>query len=117
MQPVSAAVESTWSETRASMKFVVFSVHPLCSLCLCGGFSHRILNHRDTENTEVAQRRSLSNCALASSCCLSAHSDLCVLCVSVVVFPIEFLTTETQRTQRLHREEAFQTARWRAVVV
>ena len=43
--------------------------------------------------------------------------NLCVLCVSVGGFPIEFLTTETQRTQRLHREEAFRTARWRAVVV
>src|ERR1044072_9038505 len=35
-----------------------FSVQPLCSLCLCGGFTSRLLNHRDTENTEVAQRRS-----------------------------------------------------------
>ena len=32
------------------------SVQPLCSLCLCG---YRLLlnHHRDTENTEVAQRR------------------------------------------------------------
>src|SRR5215212_11449099 len=30
---------------------------------------------------------------------------LCVLCVSVVVFPGD-LTTETQRTPRLHREES-----------
>ena len=35
-----------------------FSVQPLCSLCRCGEFSLRLLNHRDTENTEVAQRRS-----------------------------------------------------------
>ena len=35
-----------------------FSVHPLCSLCLCGGLLLRLLNHRDTENTEGAQRRS-----------------------------------------------------------
>jgi ligand-binding sensor domain-containing protein/signal transduction histidine kinase len=33
-------------------------VQPSCSLCLCGGFPVRVLNHRDTENTEVAQRRS-----------------------------------------------------------
>ena len=30
--------------------------------------------------------------------------NLCVLCVSVVVIPANLLTTETQRTQRLHRE-------------
>ena len=34
-----------------------FSVQPLCSLCLCGGFILRNFNHRDTEHTEVAQRR------------------------------------------------------------
>src|SRR4029079_7886044 len=37
-----------------------FSVQPLCSLCLCGCFSRIILNHRGTENTEVAQRRAMS---------------------------------------------------------
>jgi len=31
-----------------------FSVQPLCSLCLCGESGNT--NHRDTENTEVAQR-------------------------------------------------------------
>ena len=38
----------------------IFSVQPLCSLCLCGGFGqpdHR----RDTENTEVAQRIQISS--------------------------------------------------------
>ena len=30
---------------------------------------------------------------------------LCVLCASVVVFPKQSLTTETQRTQRVHRED------------
>src|ERR1044072_2054204 len=34
-----------------------FSVQPLCSLCLCGGFPVRVVNHRDTENTKVAQRK------------------------------------------------------------
>ena len=34
-----------------------FSVQSLCSLCLCGLFLIAIFNHRDTENTEVAQRR------------------------------------------------------------
>src|ERR1044072_8605541 len=61
MRHVSAAVGSTKSETQASRKFnCFFSVQTLCSLCLCGGSSQRILNHRDTENTEVAQRRSPS---------------------------------------------------------
>ena len=32
-------------------------MQPLCSLCLCGGL--RVFNHRDTENTEVAQRRTV----------------------------------------------------------
>ena len=31
--------------------------------------------------------------------------NLCVLCDSVVVFPEQSSTTESQRTQRLHREE------------
>ena len=35
----------------------VFSVQPPCSLCLCGVKVTRKFNHRDTENTEVAQRR------------------------------------------------------------
>src|SRR6185503_15683837 len=33
-----------------------FSVQPLCSLCLCGCCFLTFINHRDTENTEVAQR-------------------------------------------------------------
>ena len=32
----------------------LFSVQPLCPLCLCGAV---LLNHRDTEDTEVAQRK------------------------------------------------------------
>jgi hypothetical protein len=31
-----------------------FSVHPRCSLCLCGEPQHT--HHRDTEFTEIAQR-------------------------------------------------------------
>ncbi len=33
-----------------------FSVQPRCSLCLCGCYNSNFYNHRDTENTEVAQR-------------------------------------------------------------
>ena len=36
-----------------------FSVQPLCSLCLCGGSIPSKTHHRDTENTEVAQRNPL----------------------------------------------------------
>ena len=42
--------------TNASL-FNFFSVQPLCSLCLCGSLFFDNNNHRDTENTEVAQRR------------------------------------------------------------
>src|SRR5689334_20024854 len=35
-----------------------FSVQPLRPLCLCGCCIGRFLNHRDTEDAEVAQRRS-----------------------------------------------------------
>ena len=31
--------------------------------------------------------------------------NLCVLCVSAVILPNQFLTADTQRTQRLRREE------------
>ena len=41
-------------------------------------------------------------CPKVSSLC-----TLCVLCASVVIFPKQSLTTETQRTQRGHREETF----------
>jgi len=34
-----------------------FSVQFLCSLCLCGYGNASCNNHRETENTEVAQRR------------------------------------------------------------
>src|SRR6185369_11202321 len=34
-----------------------FSVPPLCPLCLCGCCIEQFLNHRGTEDTEVAQRR------------------------------------------------------------
>jgi hypothetical protein len=36
----------------------------------------------------------------------SSLCNLCVLCVSVVHYCSEKPTTETQSTQRLHREEA-----------
>src|SRR5262249_34912543 len=43
---------------RSKCTSLVFSVQPLCSLCLCGYGNARYNNHRDTENTEVAQRSS-----------------------------------------------------------
>ena len=36
-----------------------FSVRPLCSLCLCGEHCRELIHHRDTEDTEVAQRELL----------------------------------------------------------
>src|SRR5262245_28116746 len=41
---------STWLCTEKSD----FSVQPLCPLCLCGCFFEQFLNHRGTEDTEVA---------------------------------------------------------------
>ena len=37
--------------------FEFFSVQTLLSLCLCDGFLRGILNHRDTENAELSQRK------------------------------------------------------------
>jgi hypothetical protein len=37
--------------------FELISVRPLCSLCLCGEYYKAIIHHRDTENTEVTQRK------------------------------------------------------------
>src|ERR1700741_173841 len=37
-----------------------FSVQPLCPLCLCGVLCSEFINHIDTEDTEVAQRRARS---------------------------------------------------------
>jgi len=42
---------------RKAQKAQDFSVQPLCSLRLCGCCIAHSYNHRDTENTEVAQRR------------------------------------------------------------
>ena len=38
-------------------QFEFFSVQTLRSLCLCGSFLRGILNHRDTENAELSQRK------------------------------------------------------------
>ena len=38
-------------------QFEYFSVQTLRSLCLCGGFFRGTLNHRDTENAELSQRK------------------------------------------------------------
>jgi hypothetical protein len=38
-------------------QFELFSVRPLCSLCLCGEQSVIKIHHRDTKNTEVTQRK------------------------------------------------------------
>ena len=37
-------------------KLNLFSVQPLLSLCLSGGVLSKVIHHKDTENTEVAQR-------------------------------------------------------------
>ena|SRR5215208_6206855 len=37
-------------------EYTLFSVQPLCTLCLCGSLLLGKNNHRDTEYTEVAQR-------------------------------------------------------------
>src|SRR6185503_17164725 len=44
---------------------LIFSVQPLCALCLCGKDFCRVINHRDTEHTEVAQRRRVILIAVA----------------------------------------------------
>jgi hypothetical protein len=36
-------------------------VQPLCPLCLCGELVLGQINHRDTENTEIAQRAVLTS--------------------------------------------------------
>ena len=36
---------------------MIFSVQPLRPLCLCGSFPLVFYNHRDTEDTEVPQRK------------------------------------------------------------
>src|SRR5215208_1980443 len=46
---------------------------------------------------------------VSSLCARSSLCNLCVLCVSVVHYYSEKTTTETQSTQRLHREERLQT--------
>src|SRR6185369_932035 len=46
-----------------------------------------------------------------STCSESSLCNLCVLCDSVVSFCSEFITTETQRTQRLHEKSATETFR------
>src|SRR5215213_364450 len=53
--PCSKKVEGALHEKWA---YTLFSVQPLCALCLCGSLLLRKNNHRGTEHTEVAQRRS-----------------------------------------------------------
>ncbi len=38
------------------MNVLSFSVHPQCSLCLCGGHFLKQIHHKGTEFTKVAQR-------------------------------------------------------------
>src|SRR4026208_2233187 len=57
-----AALEGAVATTADAGKLLVsdFSVRSLCSLCLCGGEEGvEKKHHRDTENTETAQRRTL----------------------------------------------------------
>jgi len=42
-----------------------FSVQPLCSLCLRGYRNRQYNNHRDTEDTELSQRRTQTKTLLA----------------------------------------------------
>jgi hypothetical protein len=51
------AQRETWVGFASKVLILRFSVQPLCSLCLCGVFCSEFINHRDTENTEAAQRR------------------------------------------------------------
>src|SRR6185369_4132028 len=54
-----------------------FSVQPLCPLCLCGDLP---CNHRDTEDTEVAQRRTfICHCLLLLSPRTVTLTPLCNL--------------------------------------
>ena len=43
-------------------------MQPLCSLCLCGYLSAVTTYHRDTENTEVAQRRKIAVLNIEDQC-------------------------------------------------
>src|SRR5215216_3957836 len=46
-----------WNTSKGTL---IISVHPLCSLCLCGCCISHSFHHRDTENTEGAQRRRMA---------------------------------------------------------
>ena len=49
---------------------LISSVQPLCALCLCGeSFAHKRIHHRDTENSEDAQRDKLKCAGSAASSC------------------------------------------------
>src|SRR6185503_1611028 len=62
--PVNPFSLTSLSRSAIGGSYVVFSVQPLCSLCLCGKCLSASLNHRDTENTEVSESslRSLEGC-------------------------------------------------------
>src|SRR5215217_8868845 len=66
-----------------------------------------IFNHTTITTTRVITARSITRRKLKKRNwieCTSSLCNLCVLCVSVVVCPGKLKPTETQRTQRLHRE-------------
>jgi len=44
------------------MKNLSFSVQSQCPLCLRGSGSLRSVHHRDTEDTEIAQRLKVAGC-------------------------------------------------------
>ena len=71
------------------------SLVSLCSLCVL--MFRWLFFSRNFLTTEGLCPKSGYPC---SSLC-----NLCVLCASVVNYSLEKTTTETQRTQRLHREE------------
>src|ERR1043165_37851 len=113
------ACRSNESHRRPCLKLLLRRIS-LCNLCvLCVSvvcFYSEFINHRDTENTEAAQRRAFrvydvptrySEVALMAK--VPGLRFLCATSVFSVslwcVFARNSSTTETQRTPRLHREE------------
>jgi hypothetical protein len=66
-----------------------------------------LLRRADLQNEVTRLHRKFINCRRRFSKGCAPLWNLCVLCVSVVVVSYIPITTETQRTQRFHREEMF----------
>ena len=50
-----------WKSNLWTAGLMFFSLLPLCPLCLRGENAPKNANHKDSEKTEVAQRRSLES--------------------------------------------------------